>query len=98
MKLEREIAQILNKYNEEAASNTPDFILASYLTDCLAAFDRAVKKRAEWYGRMDVPGQGTKIVKLDKTKFCPGCGSSDPVVGFPIADYNGPCEHPWHLA
>jgi hypothetical protein len=49
------IAHAINRYSAENGSNTPDFILAEYLVDCLAAFDRAVTKRAEWYGRMDHP-------------------------------------------
>jgi hypothetical protein len=35
----------------ENGSNTPDFILAQYLTSCLAAFDEAVNAREKWYGR-----------------------------------------------
>lgn len=49
--LEEDIAAILNRYSAENASNTPDFILATYLLDCLAAFNRAVNKREKWYGR-----------------------------------------------
>jgi len=33
----------------ENASDTPDFILAQYLSDCLAAFDKAVRERERWY-------------------------------------------------
>ena len=33
----------------ETRSNTPDFILARYLTDCLEAFDRATVRRDEYY-------------------------------------------------
>ena len=39
----------INCFNKEAGSNTPDFILAEYLEDCLAALDRAVKRRSDWY-------------------------------------------------
>ena len=36
----------------------PDFILAEYLADCLAAYDKAVYARATWFaGRSDKPGQ-----------------------------------------
>ncbi len=49
--LRKEIEQAINRNSAENGSNTPDFILAEYLTDCLAAFDKAVKAREEWYGR-----------------------------------------------
>ncbi len=32
-------------------SNTPDFLLASYLTGCLHTFNSIVNAREEWYGR-----------------------------------------------
>jgi len=41
------IANVLNRFSAENGSNTPDFILAQYLVDCLWAFDRAVQKREE---------------------------------------------------
>jgi|1185.fasta_scaffold1045844_1 hypothetical protein len=45
----KEIQQAINKYSKESGSNTPDFILARYLTDCLEAYDRAVTARQRWY-------------------------------------------------
>lgn len=47
--LQVEIQQVINRYNAEAPSNTPDFILAEYLTDCLAAFDKAMQARNRFY-------------------------------------------------
>ena len=49
--LRAEIATAINRVSAENGSDTPDFILAEYLTDCLAAFDRAVSARENWYGR-----------------------------------------------
>jgi hypothetical protein len=54
--LRKKIQAALNSVSAENNSNTPDFILAEYLTDCLVAYDKAVTTRARWYGRMDVPG------------------------------------------
>ncbi len=51
--LRREIAQVLNGYSRENATNTPDWILAQYLANCLDAFDKAITARALWYGRID---------------------------------------------
>jgi hypothetical protein len=46
------IKNALNSVCMENGSNTPDYILAEYLMDCLAAFDRAVNTRDKWYGIM----------------------------------------------
>lgn len=46
----KEIEQAINRNSMESGSNTPDFILAEYLSDCLMAFDKAVKRRSKWYG------------------------------------------------
>jgi hypothetical protein len=51
MELRKEIETAINKHSAENGSDTPDFVLAEYLTDCLTAFDKAVKRREEWYGR-----------------------------------------------
>lgn len=55
----------------ENGCNTPDFILAEYLIDCLKTFDKAVNRREEWYGRevnrlsgaFDPPSQSAKGVE-----------------------------------
>ena len=44
-----ELEEILNTNCMENGSDTPDFILAKYLSDCLKAFDKAVTRRREWY-------------------------------------------------
>lgn len=46
-----QIENAINRHSMENGSNTPDFILAEYLTDCLDAFDKAVASREAWYGR-----------------------------------------------
>lgn len=55
---ERELTSLLNRHSRENVSNTPDFILARYLSGCLRLFNAAVVERAGWYGRIDKPGQG----------------------------------------
>jgi len=49
--LQKDLKQILNKYSEENASNTPDFLLAEYLMRCLDTWNIVVTKREKWYGR-----------------------------------------------
>jgi len=45
----RELEKLINKYSMENGSDTPDFILAKYLTDCLQAFDTAISHRGRWF-------------------------------------------------
>lgn len=45
------LALLLNSHSCENGSDTPDFILAEYMTQCLAAFDAASMARDRWYGR-----------------------------------------------
>ena len=49
MTLEERIKEAINATCAEQGSDTPDFILAAYLADCLAVFERAVRCREEWY-------------------------------------------------
>lgn len=53
----REMESLINRHSKEGGSDTPDFILAQYLVDCLTAFDKAVVERTKWYGppRIDEP-------------------------------------------
>lgn len=51
MDLQTEMAYVLNRFSQENQSNTPDFVLAQYLLDCLAAYNRAVKRSSEWHGQ-----------------------------------------------
>lgn len=52
---QRELVALLNIHSQEKYSNTPDYILAGYLIDCFAAFNRAVISREGWYGRVSAP-------------------------------------------
>jgi uncharacterized protein YecE (DUF72 family) len=49
--LREELAVLLNQYSAEVGCDTPDFVLAQFLMECLAAFDSAVCAREQWYGR-----------------------------------------------
>lgn len=46
-----DLASLLNCYSQENGSNTPDFILADYMLDCLRAFERCSRAREKWYGK-----------------------------------------------
>lgn len=47
----RDLGSAVNRASRENASNTPDFILADLMADCLAAFERASRARELWYGK-----------------------------------------------
>jgi hypothetical protein len=51
---EKELQKLINRYNKESESNTPDFILATYLKTCLDAFDTAIKSKDEWFGNTQI--------------------------------------------
>lgn len=53
-----EIEHAINRCSAENGSNTPDFILAEFLTDCLEAYDKATAVREKWYGREPKPAPG----------------------------------------
>lgn len=44
-----ELETLINRHSKESGSDTPDFILADYMADCLDAYDKAVTRRTEWY-------------------------------------------------
>jgi len=46
-----ELGCLINKHSMENSSNTPDFILAQFINNCLDAFNAAVQQRETWYGR-----------------------------------------------
>ena len=59
MLFQRQLTDLLNRYSKENVSDTPDWILAQYLLDCLTAFNTAVQQREQFYGR------GTRSPKGD---------------------------------
>ena len=66
--LRQEIETVINKNSAESMSNTPDFILAEYLVDCLAAFDKATNRRTEWYKTDNAKPTNIPIVADKKSK------------------------------
>ena len=46
-----ELQCLINRYSRENGSNTPDFILATYLMGCLENFNKTLQYREKWYGR-----------------------------------------------
>lgn len=46
-----ELRALINRFSRESDSNTPDFVLAQYMTACLDAYNAAVQQRESWHGR-----------------------------------------------
>lgn len=59
MDFKKELVQLVNRHCKENGSDTPDYILATYLLDCLDAFEAAVRSRENWYGRRPLTSEVT---------------------------------------
>lgn len=46
----KELESLINRYSMESGSNSPDYILAEYLTNSLNNFHLATRHRDNWYG------------------------------------------------
>ena len=46
-----ELRKLINRYSLENFSDTPDFVLADYLIQCLCAFENTTNAREKYYGR-----------------------------------------------
>ena len=64
---QKELESLINSYSKENGSNTPDFILAEYLKDCLEIFNKAVYSREIWNGRKckNIPPQFKNLESKD---------------------------------
>jgi len=75
----KELEILINKFSLENGSDTPDFILADYLTNCLKTFDDTLQAREEWYGRGKPNGRNITISKIpyipedEKSQLGEGC-------------------------
>ena len=57
-----ELTVLINKHNAEAASDTPDFILAHHMAGSLEQLASTVRWRESWYGRGPSPvAQPTEV-------------------------------------
>lgn len=53
---QKELESVINRYSRENGSDTPDFILAEFLNDVLAAFEKATRNREKWHKGEETPG------------------------------------------
>ncbi len=54
--LQRALEHLLNSFSLENGSDTPDFVLATFLLNCLRAFDQGVQERQKFYGKETTEG------------------------------------------
>jgi hypothetical protein len=59
MSFPKDLEALINRYSKESPSDTPDFILATYINDCLDAYAKAVKARDKFFNT-DVWGRNNK--------------------------------------
>ena len=66
-KVEKELAEVINRNSLEYESGTPDFILARYLMNCLQAWNKCYKDKVNYeQGLTPVKGdydQGLRPIK-----------------------------------
>lgn len=62
-----ELEEIINKNSIENGSDTPDFILAEFLKECLGAWERATIRRDDWYKGVNKRPTKTTLVSKGET-------------------------------
>lgn len=66
--LARDLQALLNRYERESGSDTPDFLLANYMLRALEAAEELILAREGWYGAVLAPG--VRAVRVEDE--CPG--------------------------
>jgi len=51
MNFQEELENLINRHSMENGSNTPDYVLAKYLYECLENFNNIIRLRENHYGR-----------------------------------------------
>ena len=51
----KDMAAVINKHSRENVSNTPDFLLAEYLYECLSGAENLIICREKYYGHFSTP-------------------------------------------
>lgn len=72
----KELEALLNRFSKENVSNTPDFILAAYIENCLIAWSVGIQQREAWYGRDPRPSEiGGEVIHTsdEGTSYCTQC-------------------------
>jgi hypothetical protein len=63
--LEKRLTDLINSESRENDSNTPDFLLAEFMMNCLDAFELASNKREVWYGvELDILNNWEEFIQI----------------------------------
>ena len=54
----KELEHLINRHSVENDSDTPDFILASYMMSCLSAWNTHIQQRDGWYNFVGLSKSG----------------------------------------
>ena len=65
---EKELKELINRHSMENDSNTPDWILAQYLSSCLSSFAEIIRKRENWYKGTDKDSSDTEDIKEEESQ------------------------------
>jgi hypothetical protein len=65
--LRDDLEQMINAHSRENLSGTPDFILASFLLDCLTTYEATVIARDAWFGSS--PKIAGTVPAVDRPEF-----------------------------
>jgi hypothetical protein len=88
-KFEQELSNLINYHSLENGSDTPDFMLAEYLTGCLEVYNKTLKAREKWYGREKVDTRPAEIEALKAKGLLLMEGT------VPLGPYFGESHVPW---
>lgn len=69
-----ELQHLINKHCRENESDTPDFILAEYLAECLSVYAKCILKRDKWYGFKGLSRRMTGVIAERTVKKKPRGG------------------------
>ena len=63
--IEKQLRALINSESVENNSNTPDWILSSFLMDSLKTLETAINLRDKWYGIKPEPGKDADLALLN---------------------------------
>lgn len=78
--LTHNLAIAINSVSAENGSDTPDFILAELLANVLDAYNKAIRKREEWYR------ESTRALVVEALVAASMCGESPERAGVFLSD------------
>lgn len=82
LNFQEELENLINRHSKENGSDTPDYILARFLNDCLDAFNSALQSKARHEHNANTPVMGSVcdhpldriLDRGDKPPKCSKCG------------------------